>query len=240
MRPSTAAPSRPATSTATRSSTSCSRAPARARADQQRRRGGVHARPRHRAARRARRAARESARRRAAGARARQCRRRCRRLLEHGRHVHARANLGHGTDECRGNGRFQRRRPSRSRVRARHCEPPSVPSALVWLTTSNAGNPFFISDKLGAAAARRLLVNDFNVDSRSDVLAVSGYGARIFTNAGAASGTFVLHPQQLATPGARGAAMGKFSGDDRVDLAIVGDGVAIFINDGTGNFAHRT
>jgi VCBS repeat-containing protein len=115
-------------------------------------------------------------------------------------------------------------------------EPPAVPSALVWLTTANRGNPFFVADELGAAAAADLLVNDFNFDSRADVLAASDYGARVFTNAGAANGTFVLHPQQVATPGARGVAMGKFNSDDRVDLAVVGDGVAIFVNDGSGNF----
>ena len=68
------------------------------------------------------------------------------------------------------------------------------------------------------------------------MLALNGYGARIFANAGAANGTLALHPQQLATPGARGVANGKFSGDDRVDLAVVGDGVAIFVNDGAGEF----
>ncbi len=114
--------------------------------------------------------------------------------------------------------------------------PPAVPSALVWLTTANAGNPFFVADELGAAATTDLLVNDFDLDSRADVLAASDYGARVFTNAGAANGTFVLHPQQLAAARARGVAMGKFNGDDRVDLAVVGDAVAIFVNDGRGNF----
>jgi VCBS repeat-containing protein len=113
---------------------------------------------------------------------------------------------------------------------------PAVPSALVWLTTASPGNPFFVADELGAAATTDLLVNDFDLDSRADVLAASAYGARVFTNAGAANGTFVLHPQQLATAGTRGVAMGKFSNDDRVDLAVVGDSVAIFVNDGRGNF----
>jgi VCBS repeat-containing protein len=115
-------------------------------------------------------------------------------------------------------------------------EPPAVPSALVWLTTANAGDSFFVADELGAAAATGLLVADFNRDSRADVLAANGYGARIFANAGAANGTFALHSLALATPGARGAAMGRFSSDDRVDLAFVGDGVAIFVNDGSGGF----
>ena len=115
--------------------------------------------------------------------------------------------------------------------------PPAVPSALVWLTTASANTPFFVADELGAAATADLLVNDFNLDSRADVLAANSYGARLFTNSGAANGTFALHPQQLATAGARGAAMGKFNSDERVDLAVVGDaGVAIFLNDGTGSF----
>ena len=71
------------------------------------------------------------------------------------------------------------------------------------------------------------------------MFALNAYGARIFTNAGAGNGTFALHPQQLATPGARDAAAGKFSSDDRVDLAVVGDSVAVFINDGAGNFGEQ-
>jgi VCBS repeat-containing protein len=113
---------------------------------------------------------------------------------------------------------------------------PAAPSALVWLNTSGAGGQFFVSDELGAAATAALLVRDFDVDTRSDVLAVNGNGVRIFTNAGAANGTFALHPQQLATPGARGAAAGKFNNDDRVDLAVVGDDVTVFVNDGAANF----
>ncbi|HET7607548.1 MAG TPA: Ig-like domain-containing protein, partial [Gammaproteobacteria bacterium] len=111
---------------------------------------------------------------------------------------------------------------------------PAVPSSLVWLNTSSG--QLVVSDELGAAITTRLLVRDFNLDSRSDVLALNGYGARIFTNAGSANGTLALHPQQLATPGARGVAAGKFSSDDRVDLAIVGDSLGVFINDGSGNF----
>ncbi len=113
---------------------------------------------------------------------------------------------------------------------------PTVPSTLVWLNTSGAGGQLFVSDELGAAATTALLARDFDVDTRADVLALNGNGVRIFTNAGAANGTFALHPQQLATPGARGAAAGKFSNDDRVDLAVVGDGVSLFVNDGSGNF----
>jgi VCBS repeat-containing protein len=110
--------------------------------------------------------------------------------------------------------------------------PPGVPSTLVWL---NGAEPF-LSDELGAAETSGLLVRDFNVDGRADVLASSSTGQRIFSNAGAANGTFVLHPQQLATPGARGVAAGRFSSDERVDLAVAGDGIAVFVNDGSGNF----
>jgi hypothetical protein len=110
---------------------------------------------------------------------------------------------------------------------------PGMPSALVMLNTASADGQLFVADELGAALTARLLVRDFDNDSSSDVLALNAYGARIYTNE---SGTFALHPQQLATPGARGVAAGKFSSDDRVDLAVVGDAVAVFINDGSGNF----
>ena len=114
--------------------------------------------------------------------------------------------------------------------------PPAVPSSLVWLNTTAATSSFFLADELGAAETTSLLVRDFDFDSRADVLALNGYGARIFTDAGAANGTFALHPLQLATPGARGAAAGKFNTDERVDLAAVGDGVTLFFNDGAGDF----
>jgi hypothetical protein len=113
---------------------------------------------------------------------------------------------------------------------------PAVPSAPVWLNSSAGSGQFFVSDELGAAGTAGLLVRDFNLDTRSDVLAVNGNGVRIFTNAGAANGTFALHPQQLATPGARGTAAGRFNNDDRVDLVVVGDSVTVFINDGAANF----
>jgi Big-like domain-containing protein/surface protein with Ig-like domain/putative Ig domain-containing protein/VCBS repeat protein/uncharacterized protein DUF11 len=111
---------------------------------------------------------------------------------------------------------------------------PAVPSSLVWLNTSSG--QMFVSDELGAAVTTRLLVRDLDLDSGADVLALNGYGARLFTNTGAANGTLALHAQQLATPGARGVAAGKFSSDDRVDLAVVGDSLGIFVNDGDGNF----
>jgi hypothetical protein len=116
---------------------------------------------------------------------------------------------------------------------------PGVPSATVWLNSSGSNGQLFASDELGAAVTTRLLVRDFDLDTRSDVLALNGYGARIFTNAGGGNGTFALLPQQIATPGARDAAAGKFSSDDRVDLVVVGDSVSVFINDGDGNFGEQ-
>jgi hypothetical protein len=110
--------------------------------------------------------------------------------------------------------------------------PPGIPAAVVWLN----GAELFMSDDLGAAATSGLLVRDFDLDGRSDVLASSSTDQRIFKNAGAANGKFVLHPQQLATPDARGVAAGRFSSDDRVDLAVAGDDIAVFVNDGKGNF----
>jgi VCBS repeat-containing protein len=114
--------------------------------------------------------------------------------------------------------------------------PPAMPTALVWLNGSASGAPLFVSDELGAATTSAVLVKDYDLDSRSDVLALNSAGIRIFTNAGAANGTFVLHPQQLATPGARGVAAGKFSNDDRIDVAVGGNGIAVFVNDGKANF----
>jgi hypothetical protein len=81
-----------------------------------------------------------------------------------------------------------------------------------------------------------LLVGDFDLDGRADVLAANASGERLFTNAGAANGTLVLHPQQLATPGGRGVAAGRFSNDDRIDVAVVGTDIAVFVNDGTASF----
>jgi hypothetical protein len=116
---------------------------------------------------------------------------------------------------------------------------PGVPSAMVWLNSSGTNGQLFVSDELGAAITTRLLVRDFDLDARADVLALNGYGARISTNTRAANGTFALLPQQIAAPGARDAAAGKFSSDDRVDLVVVGDAVSVFINDGAGNFGEQ-
>jgi VCBS repeat-containing protein len=112
--------------------------------------------------------------------------------------------------------------------------PPGVPSALVWL---NSGSGQLVAgDELGAAPTTGLLVADFNLDGKTDVLAMSSVGARLFTGAVAGDGTFVLHPQQLSTPSGRVATAGRFSSDERIDIVVVGQGIGVFINDGTGSF----
>jgi hypothetical protein len=104
------------------------------------------------------------------------------------------------------------------------------------LNAAGTANQFFISDELGAAATSSVLVRDFDLAGRADVLAVNSSGVRLFANPSAANGTFALHPQQLATPAARGAAAGRFSSDERIDVAIVGDSLGVFVNDGSGSF----
>ena len=57
----------------------------------------------------------------------------------------------------------------------------------------------------------------------------------VYANAGT-GGAFALQPQQLNSAGALGAVIGKFSVDDRIDVAFFGkNGGAVFYNDGKGN-----
>lgn len=112
--------------------------------------------------------------------------------------------------------------------------PPGLPSAMVWLNAAGAGGQFTLGDELGAAPTSGVLAADFNLDGKTDVLSMSSAGARLFTGAG--DGTFALHPQQLATPDGRVAAAGRFSNDERIDVVVVGKGVGVFVNDGTGSF----
>jgi hypothetical protein len=106
---------------------------------------------------------------------------------------------------------------------------------LSFLNTSSATRgEFFLSDTLGAAVTVDVLLGDFDLDRDTDVLAVNGDGDQIFVNAG--GGTFALHPQQLQSPQARMATAGRFSADERIDVAVIANGGAtVFFNDGTGN-----
>jgi VCBS repeat-containing protein len=110
------------------------------------------------------------------------------------------------------------------------------PTNLVYLNTSTASGGFFLADQLGAAVTSDVLLDDFDLDDDPDVFVVNRNGDQIFTNVGNASGTFALHPQQLQNTDALMAAAGKFSVDDRIDVAVVaGGGAAVFFNDGAGN-----
>ncbi len=108
---------------------------------------------------------------------------------------------------------------------------------LVFINTSSTKGEFFTASKLGAALTSSVLLGDFDLDRDNDVFVVNGDSDQIFTNVGNSSGTFVLHPRQLTSADARMAAAGKFSIDDRVDVAVIaGGGAAVFFNDGAANF----
>ena len=108
---------------------------------------------------------------------------------------------------------------------------------LVFINTSGTKGEFFMASKLGAAVTSSVLLGDFDLDRDNDVFVVNGNGDQIYTNVGNSSGTFVLHPRQLTNADARMAAAGRFSIDDRVDVAVIaGGGAAVFFNDGAANF----
>ena len=80
-------------------------------------------------------------------------------------------DAGDGPDERRRDGRLQRRQPSRPRVRARHRDAARGAERARVAEHLGASGQFFVSDELGAAATTALLVRDFDLDTRSDVLA---------------------------------------------------------------------
>ena len=79
-----------------------------------------------------------------------------------------------------------------------------------------------------------VLVKDFNLDGRTDVLAMNSSGERIFTNAGAPRSSCMRCSSRR--PAAAAVTAGRFSNDERIDIVVVGDGIGVFVNDGTGNF----
>jgi hypothetical protein len=112
----------------------------------------------------------------------------------------------------------------------------SAATNLVFLNTSGTRGEFFLADQFGAALASSALLADVDLDGDADVFAVNRNGDQLYTNVGSSSGTFALHPQQLQNADARMAAAGRFSADERVDVAVIaGGGVAVFFNDGAGN-----
>jgi VCBS repeat-containing protein len=112
---------------------------------------------------------------------------------------------------------------------------PAVPSNPVMLNTSASAGSFFQSASLGASPTAAVAIADFDIDGDADVLVVNTTGAhQIYANSG--TGTFVLHPQQIAEPGAAAAAVALLGVDARVDAALVGQSAtAVYYNDGAGN-----
>jgi hypothetical protein len=96
---------------------------------------------------------------------------------------------------------------------------------------------FFLSDRLGASLNAALATADIDLNGSADVIVVNETGAdQVYANSGTSSGAFNLFPQQVGFGGALSVATGKFSVDDRVDVALGGsNGIAIFYNDGAGN-----
>jgi hypothetical protein len=113
---------------------------------------------------------------------------------------------------------------------------PALPSDLVWLNTSGAAGSFFQSAAVGASPTAAIAMTDVDADSDADLLIVNSTGAhQVYQNA--SGGTFTLHPQQLAEPGAASVAFGSLGADPRIDAVLIGqNATAIYYNDGAGNF----
>jgi hypothetical protein len=112
---------------------------------------------------------------------------------------------------------------------------PAAPSDGVWLNTSTSAGSFFQSALLGASPTAAVATADLDLDGDTDILVVNRTGAhQVYGNSG--TGTFALHPQQLAEPGAVAAAFALFGADPRIDVALIGQSAtAIYYNDGAGN-----
>jgi len=109
------------------------------------------------------------------------------------------------------------------------------PSIVVYQNNPGGTAPLFvIVAGLGAAPTLDVLATDVDLDSFADLVAVGASGThQVYRGNGA--GGFSLHPTQFLLTGATGAAFGKLSIDDRVDLAVAGTGGAgVFFNDGRG------
>jgi hypothetical protein len=112
-------------------------------------------------------------------------------------------------------------------------------SARSKLVFFNAGSGLqFVSPplQLGAAPTADVLIEDIDADGDLDIVAVNASGGhQVYANDGA--GRFTLRPQTFSSTGARHAALGKMSADDRIDVVVSGDSsLDVFYNDGAGNF----
>jgi len=111
-----------------------------------------------------------------------------------------------------------------------------IPSNLLLMNTSMDGaGSFFPAGGLGASPSVDMLVLDLDDDLDLDIISINATGGhQIYVNSG--NGQFTLHPELFASAGALAAAAGKFSLDDRTDVAVIGAaGSDIFFNDGLGN-----
>jgi hypothetical protein len=109
--------------------------------------------------------------------------------------------------------------------------------ALVFYQNNpgSAAAPLFVyRSGFGAALVADVLVGDVDLDTVTDVVAISATGTHQ-VYAGNGAGLFGLHPVQFTSGAPDGAVLAKLSVDDRVDLAVGGSGGAgVFFNDGRG------
>jgi hypothetical protein len=109
------------------------------------------------------------------------------------------------------------------------------PSNSVYQNNPGATGPLFVLvSRLGASPTLDVLATDIDVDGPTDVIVITSTGThQVYRGNGA--GGFSLHPVQFSSTTATGAALGSFSADARVDLAVGGTARnGVFLNDGRG------
>jgi hypothetical protein len=111
-------------------------------------------------------------------------------------------------------------------------------AAHVYRNDSSTAAAFVSSDELAAPGSTAVLTADFDRDGAMDVVTINAIGGHLLhVNDRTSSATFTAHPERFAFAGARSAALGKISVDDRPDVIVVGaNTVGIFFNDGQGRF----
>jgi hypothetical protein len=99
---------------------------------------------------------------------------------------------------------------------------------------ANGGPLFVLIGRLGASPTIDVLASDIDVDGPTDVIVITSTGThQVYRGNGA--GGFSLHPVQFSSATAIGAALGNFSADTRLDLAVGGTARNdVFFNDGRG------